>query len=97
MRAACIDSCKLIMLQCNLNCCQMRNAVTNINTVAGSITNVNNVGNNIASVTTAANNLADINAFANIYLGPSSSAPTQDPDGSALDVGDLYFDTTKQL
>ena len=67
---------------------------TNINTVAGSITNVNNVGNNIASVTTAANNLADINAFANIYLGPSSSAPTQDPDGSALDAGDLYFDTS---
>ena len=40
--------------------------------------------------------MADINAFANIYLGPSSSAPTQDPDGSALDVGDLYFDTIKR-
>ena len=67
---------------------------TNINLTAGSIGNVNNVGNNIASVTTAANNLADINAFANIYLGPSGSAPTQDPDGSALDNGDLYFDTS---
>lgn len=66
----------------------------NTGTVAGSITNVNNVGNNIASVNTAASNLADINSFANIYLGPSSSAPTQDPDGSALDSGDLYFDTT---
>ena len=68
----------------------------NIGTTAGSITNVNLVGGSIASVNTAANNLADINAFANIYLGPSSSAPTQDPDGSALDVGDLYFDTTSQ-
>ena len=67
---------------------------TNINLTAGSIGNVNNVGNNIASVTTAANNLADINSFANIYLGPSGSAPSQDPDGSALDVGDLYFDTS---
>ena len=67
---------------------------TNINSVASNITNVNNVGSNIASVNTAANNLADINSFANIYLGPSSSAPTQDPDGSALDSGDLYFDTT---
>ena len=67
---------------------------TNINLTAGSIGNVNNVGNNIASVTTAANNLADINSFANIYLGPSGSAPTQDPDGSALDNGDLYFDTS---
>jgi len=66
---------------------------TNINLTAGSIGNVNNVGNDIASVITAANNLADINAFANIYLGPSGSAPSQDPDGSALDLGDLYFDT----
>tara|TARA_B100002019_G_scaffold239840_1_gene215341 strand:- start:3491 stop:5779 length:2289 start_codon:yes stop_codon:yes gene_type:complete len=68
----------------------------NIGTTAGSIANVNLVGGSIASVNTAANNLADINAFANIYLGPSASAPTQDPDGSALDVGDLYFDTTSQ-
>jgi len=66
---------------------------TNINLVASNNTNVTNVGSNIASINTAATNLADINAFANIYLGPSSSAPTQDPDGSALDVGDLYFDT----
>ena len=66
---------------------------TNINLVATNNTNVTNVGTNIASITTAATNLADINAFANIYLGPQSSAPTVDPDGSALDVGDLYFDT----
>ena len=69
---------------------------TNINLVATNNTNVTNVGTNIASITTAATNLADINAFANIYLGPQSSAPTVDPDGSALDVGDLYFDTTSQ-
>ena len=67
---------------------------TNINTVAGANTNITSVATNIASINTAANNLADINAFANIYLGPSASAPTADPDGSALDVGDLYFDTT---
>ena len=66
---------------------------TNINLVATNNTNVTNVGTNIASITTAATNLADINAFANIYLGPQSSAPTADPDGSALDLGDLYFDT----
>ena len=66
---------------------------TNINLVATNNTNVTNVGSNIASINTAATNLADINAFANIYLGPQSSAPTQDPDGSALDLGDLYFDT----
>ncbi len=69
---------------------------TNINLVAANNTNVTNVGSNISSITTAANNLADINAFANIYLGPSATAPTADPDGSALDVGDLYFDTASQ-
>tara|TARA_B110000444_G_C18833775_1_gene594769 strand:+ start:498 stop:2567 length:2070 start_codon:yes stop_codon:yes gene_type:complete len=66
---------------------------TNINLVATNNTNVTNVGTNIASINTAATNLSDINAFANIYLGPQSSAPTVDPDGSALDLGDLYFDT----
>ena len=69
---------------------------TNINTVAGLNTEISNLGTSgtVASINTVANNLADINAFANIYLGPSGSAPSQDPDGSALDVGDLYFDTT---
>lgn len=69
---------------------------TNINTVAGLNSEISLLGTsaNVASITTAANNLADINAFANIYLGPSATAPTQDPDGSALDIGDLYFDTT---
>ena len=67
---------------------------TNINTVAGANTNINNVGGSIASVNTVATNLASVNSFANTYLGASSSAPTLDPDGSALDVGDLYFDTS---
>lgn len=76
---------------------------TNINSVAGNSTNINSVATNISDVTsvagsissvnTAASNLDDINAFANIYLGPNATAPTLDPDGSALDVGDLYFDT----
>ena len=66
----------------------------NVSTVAGSIANVNNVGNSIASINTVATNLASVNSFANTYLGASATAPTQDPDGSALDLGDLYFDTT---
>ncbi len=65
----------------------------NVTTVAGAITNVNNVGNSIASVNTVATNLASVNSFANTYLGASATAPTLDPDGSALDLGDLYFDT----
>ena len=43
------------------------------------------------SATSASTSLA---TFQNQYLGAQGSAPTQDPDGSALDVGDLYFDTT---
>lgn len=66
---------------------------SDIQTLAG-ITNLNNLANSYTSVVTAANNLAPINSFANIYLGPSGSAPTQDPDGSSLDAGDLYFDTS---
>jgi prefoldin subunit 5 len=65
----------------------------NVSAVGGAITNVNNVGNSIASVNTVATNLASVNSFANTYLGASATAPTQDPDGSALDLGDLYFDT----
>ena len=77
------------------NIATVAGATTNIGLVGGSIANVNLCGGSIASINTAANNLSDINSFANIYLGPSSSAPTADPDGSALDVGDLYFDTTQ--
>ena len=75
------------------NIATVANDSSDIQSLAG-ITNLNNLANSYASVVTAANNLSDINSFANIYLGPSSSAPTQDPDGSALDAGDLYFDTT---
>jgi hypothetical protein len=78
----------------NINAVNANSA--NINTVAAAESNINAVGGSIASINTAATNLADINAFANIYLGPSATAPTVDPDGSALDVGDLYFDTASQ-
>ena len=72
--------------------------IADVNTVAGLSTEIALIGTtaNVNSITTAANNLTDINSFANTYLGPSASAPTQDPDGSSLDVGDLYFDTTTQ-
>ena len=67
---------------------------SDVTTLAG-ISGLSTLAASAASVIRAGDNLTDINAFANnIYLGPSASAPTQDPDGSALDVGDLYFDTT---
>ena len=78
-------------------------SIGSVNTVAGDIANVNTLAGisglgtlagSASSVITAGNNLTSINSFANTYLGPSGSAPTQDPDGSALDNGDLYFDTS---
>jgi hypothetical protein len=77
--------------EANINTVNTNSA--NINTVATDISNVNAVGGDIASVNTVATNLASVNSFANTYLGASATAPTLDPDGSALDLGDLYFDT----
>lgn len=65
----------------------------NINTVATNIGNVNNVGNNIANVNTVANNLTDVSAFADVYR-VASSDPSARADGSSLQEGDLYFNTT---
>ena len=56
---------------------------TEVTTVAGSITNINACGNN----------LLDIENFADLYQ-ISTSAPTTRADGTALTVGDLWFDSS---
>jgi hypothetical protein len=83
----------------------LNEAVSEIDTVATNIASVNTVGTNIADVsavaaiaadvTTAATNVADITNFADVYIGPASSAPSTRADSSALQVGDLYFNTTE--
>lgn len=77
---------------------------TNINTVAGNTSNINTVAGISADVTTAAGiaadittaatNVADITNFADVYIGPSASAPSTRADGSALQAGDIFFNTT---
>jgi hypothetical protein len=67
---------------------------TNINTVSAANTNITNVNNALANINQVASNLSAISDFAGIYLGAQSSNPTQDPDGSALDGGELFFDTS---
>lgn len=78
--------------------------VSEINTVANAIANVNAVGSNIGNVnivagiptndiTTVATNVADITNFADVYYGPQGSDPTTRSDGSARQIGDLYFNT----
>jgi hypothetical protein len=67
---------------------------TNINTVAGISANVSAVAAIDDDVTTVATNLADVTNFADVYLGPKTSDPTLRNDSSALQAGDLYFNTT---
>ena len=44
-------------------------------------------------IATVADNLADVTNFADVYLGPHATEPALRNDGSALQQGDLYFDT----
>ena len=60
---------------------------SNIKTVAASIENVNITGNNIT----------DVNTFAKVYQGAKDSDPTSRNDGSSLQTGDLYFNTTDKV
>ena len=64
-----------------------------IGTVAGLNSQVTALGAISSDITTAANNVTDITNFADVYLGGSASAPTTRADGSALQIGDLYFHT----
>ena len=67
---------------------------TNINAVAAANTNITNVANALGNINQVAGNLTGVTSFADIYLGAASSNPATDADGSALEDGDLYFNTT---
>ena len=56
-------------------------------------TEVTTVASNITNIVAAGANVADINNFADIYQ-ISSNAPTQRADGSALQDGDLWYDSS---
>jgi hypothetical protein len=65
----------------------------NVTTVAGIAANVTTVAGISSDVTTVATNVADITNFSDVYLGPKSSDPATRNDSSALQEGDLYFNT----
>jgi hypothetical protein len=69
----------------------------NITTVAGISSNVTTVAGISSDVTTVATNVADITNFSDVYLGPAAADPTLRNDGSALQAGDLYFDTVNDV
>jgi hypothetical protein len=65
----------------------------NVTTVAGIAANVTTVAGISSDVTTVATNVTDITNFSDVYLGPASSDPATRNDSSALQAGDLYFNT----
>jgi len=65
--------------------------LTAVANIGGTV--LGNVSGAVANINQVASNLSAISDFAGIYLGAASSNPTQDPDGSALDGGELYFST----
>jgi hypothetical protein len=50
-----------------------------------------------SDVTTVATNVADITNFSDVYLGPAASDPATRNDSSALQAGDLYFNTVDDV
>ena len=56
-------------------------------------TEITTVATNITNIVAAGTNVADINNFADIYQ-ISSNAPTQRADGSSLQEGDLWYDSS---
>ena len=66
--------------------------LTAVANIGGTV--LGNVSGAVANINQVASNLTAISDFAGIYLGAQSSNPTQDPDGSALDGGELYFNTS---
>ena len=82
----------------------LQETTSEIDTVATNIADVNTVGTNIADVstvagistdvTTVADNLTDIYNYADTYQGAKATAPSTRNDSSALQAGDLYFNTT---
>jgi hypothetical protein len=67
---------------------------TDVTAVAAIDSDVTTVAGISANVTIAAINVADINNFADVYQGAKATDPTLRNDGSALQSGDLYFNTT---
>jgi hypothetical protein len=69
----------------------------NVTTVAGISSNVTTVAGISSDVTTVATNVADITNYSDTYLGAKTTDPTVRNDSSALQAGDLYFNTADDV
>ena len=73
-------------------------AIVNVNAVGTNINNVNMVAANTTNINAVATNMADVTAAADInarYQGEHAADPVLRNNGSALQPGDLYFNTTE--
>ena len=68
--------------------------IADVNTVVDNLPAVNTVADNIDDVNTVADNIDDVTNFADVYYGPSATDPDTRRDGSPLQPGDLYFNTS---
>ena len=64
-----------------------------VSVVAANDANVSTVAGVAADVSVVAANVADVTNFSDVYQGPSAAPPVLRNNGSALQIGDLYFDT----
>jgi hypothetical protein len=71
--------------------------ITNVNKVAAIDTDITVVAAIDTDITTVATNVTDITNFSDVYLGPKTSDPSTRNDSSALQEGDLYFNTSDDI
>ena len=102
-KVAAIDSDVTKVANIDTDVTTVAGSITNVNalayvddamqTIADNISDVGTVAVNIADITSVADNISDVTNFADVYLGGKASDPATRNDGSALQTGDLYFNT----
>ena len=67
--------------------------LANIDAVAGDQANIDAVAADRANIDVVAGAVVNVNNFAGVYYGPAAVDPATRKDGSALQNGDLYYNT----
>lgn len=65
-----------------------------VGTVAAAVEAINTVAPHVGAIEIVADNILDVTNFADVYYGPSATDPTTRRDGTPLQEGDLYFNTS---
>lgn len=73
---------------------RVADSADNLDTVANNIADVNTVSGNIANINQVASHMGEVTNFASVYQGGKATDPATRNDGTPLQSGDLYFNTT---